>query len=124
MLQRPQVLIVDRSAETREVLRTILQRDGVNIAEAESQIEGLQLVKRLHPQVLVIDTDTVDLSDTDVCHEFDDETRAENTSVVVLGRIQTSDNVLPTSEVVAKPYHYAPLIRKIETLLEQAEPLD
>lgn len=118
----PQVLIVDSSPENREVLRTILQRDGVQTVEAGSGEAGLDLAKRLHPRVLVIDTDTVDLDDPGVCYAFDDEVRGERCSVVLLGRVGSPRNSLSNSEVMAKPYHYGPLIRKIEALLQSADP--
>lgn len=119
---QPQVLIVDKSAENREVLRTILQRDGVKTIEAESGGSGLHLAQRWHPKVMVLDADTIDLDDPNVCDGFDDEARQENASVVLLGRIHETQKLVLASEVLPKPYHYAPLIRKIEELLQQADP--
>ena len=121
-LSPPSVLIVDRSSENREVLRTILQRDGIHIIEAESGGTGLNLAKCWHPKVMVLDADTVDLNDPAVCGGYDEEIRQENTSVVLLGRIRESRSPLLTSEILSKPYHYAPLIRRIEELLQHAEP--
>lgn len=118
----PQVLIVDRSPENREVLRTILRRDGVQTIEAGTGEIGLNLAQRWHPQVLVLDSDTIDLNDPAVCEGFDDEARQENSAVVLLGRIQDQGSQLSMSEVLVKPYHYGPLIRKIEELLQIAEP--
>ncbi len=112
------VLIVDESEENREVLRTILERHGVETIEACDAEGGLRLARDWHPNVMVVDTDTIDLSDSKVCGDFDDEARQENASVVLLGRIRTDKSILSNSEVLPKPYHYAPLIRKIEELLQ------
>ena len=111
------VLIVDKSAENREVLTTILRRGGVETLEARQAETGLELAKKWHPRVLVLDSDTVDLDDASVCDGFDDEVRQENAAIVVLGRVCHSLHALATNEVVPKPYHYGPLIRKIEELL-------
>jgi len=115
------VLIVDESEENREVLRTILQRHGVETIEACDAEGGLRLAKDWHPSVMVLDVDTIDLSDTRACGDFDDEARLENTSVVLLGGIRAEKTTLSNSEVLPKPYHYAPLIRKIEELLQAAQ---
>ena len=115
------VLIVDRSAENREVLRTILKRRGCEIFEADRDVDGLKLAKQCHPQVLVLDLDTVDPADVSVCADFDSQAREENASVVLLGQVHGTESQLPVSDVVAKPYHYGPLIRKIEELLREAD---
>ena len=112
------VLIVDRSAETREVLRTILARDGVRTAEASSEDTGLRLTRRLSPKVLVLDTDTIDLDDPSVCSDFGDEIRRKKCSVVLLGTVHRPEPRILQSTAVAKPYHFGPLLRRIEELLQ------
>lgn len=115
------VLIVDRSEENREVLRTVLQSHGVHTLVAAKDIDGLCLAKQFHPKVYVLDLDTIDPTNATVCADYDSHTREENASVVLLGHVPSGRSRLPASEVVAKPYHYAPLIRKIEGLLQEAE---
>ena len=39
------VLIVDRSAESREVLRTLLERRGIRTLETNEAREGLQILR-------------------------------------------------------------------------------
>ena len=119
--QPPDVLIVDKSPENREVLRTMLRRDGVRTVEAPDAVAGLVLAKSSHPRVLVLDTDTIDLSDPGVCDDFGDEANKEDCAIVVLGRIRRPNEALTPSEVVPKPYHYGPLIRRIEELLRHSD---
>ena len=116
------VLIVDRSTENREVLRTVLQRNGCEIFESDEAAEGLSLAEKCRAQLLIVDLDTVDPAGPDVLEGFDEQARSENGSVLLLGRISKSKDGIDLKNVVAKPYHYAPLIRKIEELLRQAEP--
>lgn len=116
------VLIVDQSPENREVLRTVLQRHGYEIFEAERDTDGLSLAETCHPKVLVLDMDTIDSADRSVIEGFDQHAQKENTSVVLLGRVPKPHLPLTNSDVVSKPYHYGPLIRKIESLLSQTNP--
>ena len=112
------VLIVDESDDSREVLRTILSQRGIQIFEAREQQAGLQIAKAQHPDVLVLDVDT---PTGDLVHydEIAEQAEIDRTSVVLLGKIPQWNGRSPR-EIVRKPYHYGPLIRKIETLL--AEP--
>src|ERR1700676_2391032 len=54
---RSTVLIVDRSAESREVLRTALELRGVQIFEAARADDGLALARQHRPDMIVLDLD-------------------------------------------------------------------
>lgn len=108
------VLIVDDSRDSREVLRAVLELRGWNIIEADDATDGLAKAEAFHPDVIVLDTDTTD--DCDAEASFDDASRRNNASLVVIG--QARYNVAPSARhrMVAKPYHYAPLVRTIDEL--------
>ncbi|MGA7701688.1 MAG: response regulator, partial [Thermoguttaceae bacterium] len=55
------VLIVDRSEETREVLQTVLERRGVRILAAGRAEKGLELARRHHPDLVVLDLEMDDM---------------------------------------------------------------
>jgi CheY-like chemotaxis protein len=121
------VLIVDRSAESRDVLRTILENRGVNILEAKQGAEGLELLREQHPRVVVLDLE-VDGDDLAVLRgAFEDESRRNESSLVMLGRVKGAnrpehrDKTSAARHIIEKPYHYGPLIRTIELLLQQHE---
>ena len=108
------VLIVDDSADSREVLRAVLELRGWKIIEADDAADGLAKADELHPDIIVLDSDTTD--DCDLEASYDVASRRNNASLVVIGRARYN---LPESDrhrVVAKPYHYAPLIRTIDEL--------
>jgi hypothetical protein len=121
------VLIVDRSEETREVLQTALERRGVRTLAAGRTEAGWELARRHHPELIVLDLD-----DTPGCLpveqqlapvEGEAEAAAEGAyrpRLVLLGNLRGWRELLPDGEFVPKPYHYGPLIRKIEELLASA----
>lgn len=108
------MLIVDDSRDSREVLRAVLELRGWKIIEADDATDGLAKADKFHPDVIVLDTDTTD--DCDVEQSFDNASRRNNASLVVIG--QARYNVPPSARhrTVAKPYHYAPLVRTIDEL--------
>lgn len=117
---QPSVLIVDESAETREVLRTALERRGTRILEAAHSDQGLRLVREHDPSVIVVDAESQHQDRPGICEDFRNTLRSSRNPVVVLGSVRRDAAVLPTGQFVAKPYHYGPLIRKIEELLAKA----
>ena len=131
------VLIVDRSDDTREVLQTALRRRGLRTLAASRATTGLELARRHHPDLIVLDleldaseldTSELDTSGLDdsgpdsLCASFAEHSRTDRTPLVMLGslrrdHLQRCPAGLPDGECVPKPYHYGPLIRRIEELL-------
>ncbi len=111
------MLVVDSLEETREVLRTALERQGVQILAAAEAEQGLALARRRHPDLIVLDLEC-DQGKTAACGDL--TALAEETPVVLLGSARRAAGSVPGGHFVSKPYHYAPLIRKIEELLEEA----
>jgi CheY-like chemotaxis protein len=112
------VLIVDEMPETREVLRTVLQRRGVEIFEATAGDQGLRLAQQHRPDLIVLDLQ-VESASQDTFDGFERQSQKHHTPLVVLGNARRDRALLPGGEFVAKPYQYAALIRRIEELLDQ-----
>ncbi|MBC8353984.1 MAG: hypothetical protein H8E66_18470 [Planctomycetes bacterium] len=97
----------------------------MDILEAEQGANGLELLRELHPRVVVLDLEVDDSESTRLQDAFEDESRRSEASLVMLGRVRgasQSSSVDKSSDaphVIAKPYHYGPLIRTIEQLLQQ-----
>jgi len=119
LVQPRSVLIVDRSEETREVLTTALERRGVRILSASRPQRGLQLAREYRPDLIVLDLEAEDgeAEAEEVCAPFAEELRADQTTLVVLGSVRRDCPHPPAGEFIPKPYHYGPLIHRIEELL-------
>ena len=111
------VLIVDPSADCREVLSTLLQRRGVRTWEAAQAREGLDLMRLHHPDVVVLDVDGEIADDDQLCREYDQQSQQERASIIFLGVRRRSPRQTASGHGIAKPYHFAPLLRTIERLL-------
>ena len=117
MRESTSVLIVERSGEVREVLRTALQRRGWRVFEAAHADAGLELARRHPPDLVVLDLDGQPRSVTDLPAPFSCSETTDPTPVIFLGAVARRRD--DTREIIAKPYHYQPLISKIEQLLER-----
>lgn len=110
------VLIVDDSRDSREVLRAVLELRGWNIIEADDASDGLHKADEFHPDVIVLDADARSAGGNDLQASYDDASRRNNASLVVIGQARFNGPDDARHRVVAKPYHYAPLVRTIDEL--------
>jgi DNA-binding response OmpR family regulator len=115
----PRVLIVDASADSRAVFREALVRCGTQVLEAPRAQDGLDLARTHRPDLIVLDLDS-DPTPADTCADFGRATLDSSAPIVVLGTARRRVGDLAHGEFIAKPYHYAPLIRRIEALLSRA----
>ncbi len=117
----PTVLIVDRCEETHDVLQTVLERRGVRTLAARNVAAGSKLAQQHRPDVIVLDAELDETLNGELpgasfltrVHR----PAANRPQMILLGKLRRRHGVPFEGEVVAKPYHYAPLIRKIEELL-------
>ena len=116
------VLIVDSSDEVREVLRTALSRRGFQIYDAARADQGLELARRHHPDLIVLDLDTEPHESPCLPDQFAELERSESTPLIMLGTLRRPAR--GAGEYMAKPYHYQPLISKIEHMLLARSGLD
>lgn len=114
------VLVVDRSEETREVLRTALERRGLRILAASRAGRGLELARRHQPDLIVLDLELEGFGPEGVCARFARESQESHAALVMLGSVRRTSDAERSGEFVSKPYHYGPLIRRIEEILGAA----
>jgi CheY-like chemotaxis protein len=119
---RRSVLIVDSSDETRVVLQTALERRGVRTIAASQAQQGLAMAQEHHPDLIVLDLEIDPCGLDEVAGPFAEQSRSDRGSLVLLGSVRRphlmnlGKNPVQ-GEYVAKPYHYGPLIRRIEEIL-------
>lgn len=117
MLSQTTVLIVDRCLESREVLRTALARRGLRIFEAARADDGLALARLHRPELIVLDLEAV-VDPVQATGDFAAAAAGAGGRLIVLGSARQSQDEL-SCEFFPKPYHYKPLVLRIEELLHQ-----
>ena len=114
MVEGSSVLIVERSDEIRDVLRTALARRGLEIYEASRAEDGLELARRHRPNLVVLDLDDQSANAENLSAEFSRATGTDSMPLIMLGTLRRH---ITRGQFVPKPYHFRPLISKIEELL-------
>jgi len=113
------VLIVDPSADNREVLRTVLARQGLRIFEAAAAAAGAELAREHHPDVIVLDADAEQDTTEEIREQLAQQAGDDASRLIILGKLQRGP-AFAGGHVIAKPYHFAPLIHTIERLAAKA----
>src|SRR5262249_30367979 len=111
------VLIVDESAESREVLCALLACHGASTIEARRPDEAAQLTDEHRPHLILFDADSDHSNSAVATQSLKDAADRIGSPIVILGTVQNARKPHSSDQFFAKPYHYGPLIRKIEDLL-------
>jgi len=84
--------------------------------------QGLAMAQQYHPDLIVLDLEIDPGSGEEVAVPFAAQSRTDRAALVLLGSVRRRQ---PPShgEYIAKPYHFAPLVRRIEEILS-ARPED
>lgn len=112
------VLLVDQSHDSRAVIRTVLERRGMEILEASSAAAGLDMLREYRPNVVVLDTDAASADTPKLRTAYDQELASIHGEIVILGNMDRNQSG-PDKHLVRKPYHYGPLIQRIEELVRR-----
>ena len=117
MSTSPCVLIVDESDESREVLSELLERHGAVAVGTDRADKAAELTYEHHPDIIVFDVESDHSDCYDASRRLAVVAKSNETPVILLGSVRRGNFGLPSGQFVAKPYHYGPLLRKIEGLL-------
>jgi adenylate cyclase len=116
----PRILIVDESADSREVLGTLLARQGARVFEARRAEQAVQLAQRYQPDLIVVDRDCDRSIAGTATSDLESAALVKGTPIVVIGTVRQVRERPAPGQFVSKPYHYGHLIDKIEELLAAA----
>jgi DNA-binding response OmpR family regulator len=120
---RALILAVDDTASDRELLATILGREGYQLALAKDGAQALELAAKLDPDLILLDILMPGLDGLEVCRRLkaDEATRA--IPVIFVTAQSGSDEVLTGFEMgavdyVTKPFRIPELLARVHAHVE------
>ena len=122
----PKVLLVDDDDTQTDVLQDRLTRQGFVTYVAHAGHEALDLARRHHPHVVLLDLGLPDVSGLSVCEELSDAPETCDIPVIVVSALDGSDIVRRTRAAggrfyVHKPYDPNVLLTLIENAVRSDE---
>ena len=116
------VLVVDDDASQRALLRAILQRIGLDVAEAEDGESALRSAARQPPSLVLLDVQLPLVGGYEVCRELRDRYGQNLPIVFVSGtRVESGDRtagiLLGADDYITKPFDPDELLARVRRLL-------
>ena len=118
----PLVLVVDDERKIRELVRSYLERAGIDVVTTGSGAEALELAGRARPDLVVLDRGLPDVPGDEVAREL---RRAGDLPILMLtARAGEADRVegleLGADDYVTKPFFTEELIARIHAVTRRA----
>jgi CheY-like chemotaxis protein len=117
LFSHARILIVDSSAENRDILCTLLERLGAETIEASRTRHASRLARHAQPDVIVFDAEADHAPSAEAIDALGLAAHRSSTPIVVLGTQKRCLSRITTGHFVSKPYQYSTLIRRIEEVL-------
>jgi diguanylate cyclase (GGDEF)-like protein len=118
-----QVLIVDDDRSTRSTLRYTLQRDGFRVEEAADGAQALMMLKRLQPDVILMDAVMPVMDGFTACARMQELPGGAAIPVLMITALEDNSSVerafaAGASDYIPKPIHYAVLSQRVRRIIE------
>ena len=117
----PDILVVDDEPQIRRVLRSTLSFRGYTISEAASGEEALEMVRKLKPDLILLDVNLPGMSGIETCREI---RRSTDAPIIVLTvRNAERDKVVAldagADDYVTKPFGIEELLARVRASLRR-----
>jgi len=127
MEAKKHLVYVEDEPEMIDLVRLILARKGYEILGANGGREGLDLIRREHPDLVLLDLMMPDMDGWDVYQQMKaDETTHDIPVIVVTAKAQSIDKVLGlhiarVEDYISKPFSPQELVDSVEKVLSRSE---
>lgn len=123
------VLVVEDERDLQQQLEHNLRQAGHVVLSAPSGRDGLDLVRRQNPELLVLDSRLPDIPGTQVCRVLRQDPRSRTLPIVLLtARDNEADRIvgleLGVDDCVTRPFSMRELLLRIEAVLRRVRACD
>ena len=121
------VVCIEDEPEMIDLFKLILTRRGFEVIGANGGRQGLELVKEIKPDLVLIDLMMPDMDGWEVYQNLKANEETQNIPVIVVtAKAQSIDRVLglhiaKVNDYIAKPFSPTSLLESIEQVLSQVE---
>jgi DNA-binding response OmpR family regulator len=125
MNEKAKILIVDDEREFTELMETILNSEGFNVAKAFDGPEALSLIKEESPDIVLLDIGMPVIDGFKVCEMLRREPTNAKLPILMLTGLNTESDIVQAlqagaDDYIAKPFETSELLVKVKKLLGEA----
>ena len=124
MSEKIRVLCIEDEAEMIELTRLVLEREGFEVLGAVGGSQGLEIIKREKPDLVLLDLMMPDIDGWEVYRQMKaDDELAQIPVIVVTAKAQSIDKVLglqvaKVDDYITKPFGPKELLESIRRILD------
>lgn len=119
------IVVVDDESHIRHVISRKLQRAGYEVLMANDGAEGVELVKKVQPSLLITDLQMPHMDGFEVCTVCRGDPQMQTLpiilvtgSVITTADIQSKTDVLGNIFCISKPFSPRKLLQKVQDILD------
>ena len=126
-IEQKRVVCIEDEPEMIDLVRLILGRKGFKVIGANGGIEGLEIVRREKPDIILLDLMMPDMDGWEVYQQIKADTELRSIPVVVVtAKAQSIDKVLglhiaKVDGYITKPFGPQELLESVEKILGSVE---
>ena len=120
------VVCVEDDPEMIDLIKLILSRQGYEVLGANGGREGLEVIRRTHPDLVLLDLMMPDIDGWEVYQQMrDDKATRDMPVIIVTAKAQSVDKMLAlqiakVDDYITKPFGPAELLTSVLRVLEDA----
>ena len=123
-MKKDLIIVVEDEADIREVLEYNLERESYNVLTAPDGKQGLELIQKKIPTLVLLDLMLPKLDGLEVCRQLKDD--AETASILIImvtARGEESDIVmglgLGADDYIVKPFSPKELLARVKAVIRR-----
>ena len=126
-IEQKRVVCIEDEPEMIDLVRLILGRKGFKVIGANGGIEGLEIVRREKPDIILLDLMMPDMDGWEVYQQIKADSELRSIPVVVVtAKAQSIDKVLglhiaKVDDYITKPFGPQELLESVEKILGSIE---
>lgn len=123
-MARERILVVDDEPDIRDVLRLTLEAEGYEVSEAADGQEAVEMVRKLNPQLVLLDYKLPRMEGPQVCRALKKDILLQHLPVIMLtSKGEVGDKVeginAGADDYVVKPFEPAELLARVKMILRR-----
>jgi two-component system, OmpR family, phosphate regulon response regulator PhoB len=121
------ILIVEDEADVAGLLRYNLSKAGFGVLVASDGIEGLEIARKDHPDLIVLDLLLPEMNGYAVCRKLREDSNTVELPILILtAKAETNERIkgleLGADDYVTKPFSPRELVLRVQGLLRRSSP--
>ncbi len=122
MAEKERVLIIEDGEQDRNLVKTLLEREGYEVVEADTGEKGLELLETAQPDLVILDLILPGVDGLEVCRRI--RAKHEIPVIMVTAREEEVDTVvgleLGADDYVVKPFRTREFLARVRAMLRRA----